>query len=76
MAQGCGKSGGALLLVAKFLEALAQSELTGMGFFLRVGADRAGGSGETGALWSAVQKGQELDANQVSMHCLLLVRSD
>ena len=41
MAQCCGESGGVSLLV-KVLEALAQSELTGLGFFLRGGGSRAG----------------------------------
>lgn len=83
MAQGCGESGGASSLVAKVLEALTQSELTGLGFFLRGGANRAGqgegasvGSGETGVLWSVAHKVQELDTNQVLTHCLLLALSD
>lgn len=69
--------------MAQVLEALAQSELTGLGFFLRGGANRAGqgkgasvGSGETGVLWSVVHEVQELDANQVLTHCLLLALSD
>lgn len=72
-----GNLEGLQFLSLKVLEARALSEVTGLGFLLRGGVDRASqgqgaavGSSETRGLWSVVHKVQELDANQVSTYCL------